>query len=250
MEAGELVVRGFEFGGTTEFVIVDPGPQGLGVSVRTQTQQRMLGGATAGYDVAEAGEVQIPLLIAGDATRELSAQLRAAFRAMRTGEEELTLSGVLPGVVSIFGRPAGVDVDLTWPTDTLALARFAKLDPLLYAEAVAVELVTSSPQTIDVAGTADTDRVVITLVGNGGIPGIIWTPAVGDSLGVIDFDDVLAVGDVAVLDVRARTLTIEGDLTPEALGVYSSWLRFEPGENTLQFADCASMQVTYRPAFA
>lgn len=255
---GELTARSFTFGAGTDYEIAAAGPSGLGVSVRSFDANRIGNGSTAGTDSTPSRELLVPLHVgkAGDDHLDAGAlvqALRAAWRPLRTGEMRLDLwaPGVLTTEVgSFFGRPRGVDLDLALIRSgyASALARFAATDPLVYGPLVVSPTDSSSPLAIDDAtlGPEDTYRATLTIVGNDGTP----TVTNATTGGVIDFAEQLDTADVAVIDLYTRSVVVESLPAPEVVDPASTWFGLAGGvDNSITFTGCASIQLTYRPAY-
>lgn len=250
---GELVERAYTFGRDLEATVPLPGISGVGPTVRPHDIARLDRGNAAGFDVAEANEIQIPLQLGGkepvaDLTAALT-EMRAAWRNARTGEYRLDLHhpGIIDGVASFFGRPRGVTIDTSMVAVgyAKALAVFAATDPLAYSVEVDTGVETTTFE-ITSAGTEASDRATMTIVGDGSEPVITNL----DHGGVIQLAGVLPIGDECVIDLHHRTVTTEGVAAPEDLDPISSWFQIHPGAQDIVVTGCASVQIVYRAAFA
>jgi len=174
----------------------------------------------------------------------LAETLRAAWHASSTTDEAITITRG-SSVRSYYGRPNGCTVDeqVLALGAVRALCSFRVLDPYGYGAAVTVTGVGSS---LTVSGTATTDRVVWTITGNGGVPSIANTTTAETLL----FGSAVAGAATRVVNVRNRTVVDGvGASAMGGLAVATSWPRLAPGVNTLTITGCASVDVTYLPAY-
>lgn len=125
------------------------------------------------------------------------------------------------------------------------LAQFQATDPFKYGPETDLfsEL---GGDALFVDADQPSDRVTVTITGNGGIPVI---EHVEDDNAVIAFSGALGVGVEAVLDMRAQTATISGIEVPGLLAAGPQFFRVLPGTNTLNLSGAASIWITYRPAY-
>lgn len=253
-------LRGFTFGDGTDYCLTK-GIGGLGsIEMRDRDLQRGdEDGDVGGRDKLAPRLLTFPLTLGApqtvlDATErirfasELLSDLAEAW-APEDGPAEVELilewPGVIPGLdeCSFYGRPRRLQDDSTGlPGRIAALAAFRALDPLKYGP---VDLVSdsASPAAVTNVGGYTTDRVTITVTGNGGTPSIT---NVTDDSSTITFAETLA--GTAVIDLRAQTVTdtLGNDL---ALAAGPRWFALLPGVNTLTFSGCASIDVEHRPAW-
>lgn len=210
-----------------------------------------LPGDIGGVDVARRRRIPLPLHIVGTQTAALAA-LAALKRAWAPRPQDVTLDLYIPGQPStdgrlrFYGRPRGVEVDLAriaggWAR---AMAIFDALDPFGYGPEETVADA-ASPASVTSLGDMPTDRFTIEIVGNGGTP--VITSATDDAA-TVAFAEPLANGAVAILDVRTRSVTVDG-LEVYPLAAAARWFRLLPGNNSITFTGCASVEITHRPAY-
>jgi hypothetical protein len=241
------------FGAATDVPFTGP-IGGLGVPVpRTRDSERGAGhGDAGGDDVLPKRVLTLPLGCDGHADPaaawDLLEQVKAAFAETIV---DVPLDLRLPGMPTtgrrFYGRPRGLDADLTnlksgWID---VLGTFDALDPFGYGDE---DLVTGAG-TFDVVnvGSAATDRVVLTITGNGGSP---TGDTAADDGGDVSFAVALGGGEVRVVDLRAHTVvTGSGDDAYDELSPGSLWTVLQPGTNGLTLTGAASVDVALRPAF-
>lgn len=262
--SGEL--RGVGFGAGSDVIIRrPPGVQGLaGIpQPRRSVTPRLDQGSALGRLSLPERVVSFRLGARGvgvtDTDRQADAHDKLATVAdawwPQTDGAEVELQMLVPWrggvdtVLSLFGFPAGVDVDAAeWTMGWLeADADFVATDPLVYGAEVAVSADVSSPLTVASSslGTADTDRVTLTLVGDGGIPTIT-----NDQGGSIVFSQAVANAATVTVDLRERTATLSGSDVTSRISLTSDWLRLVAGQdNELSWTNLTSLAVTYRPAW-
>lgn len=249
-------LRALTFGAGTDWEIEPPGISGLGIpTARTRDAERGAShGDVGGDDVLPRRILTIPLVTtrssAGAAWIALEQELKVAFAESIIDEAlDLRLPHVDPAPVVLrrfYGRARGLSEDLSLlkSATVRALCTFEALDPFGYDEEL-VEGPDAGTFDVDNIGTADTDRVLLTIVGNGGIPTV--TNASDDGLAIV-FGE--AVAGTRILDLRRATVVDELGADHYAeLSPASSWFVLRPGANSLTLTGAASLEVTFRPAY-
>lgn len=245
-------LRSLTFGAGTDWQIDEPGISGLGIPVaRTRDAERGdRDGDVGGDDVLPRRILNVPLV-------GTFASPDAAWTAFETGLKvawaesivDETLDLRLPGMPStgrrFYGRARGLAEDLSRlkSSTVRALCTFEALDPFAYAEEVTVN--GSGTFAVNNTGTAKTDRIVLTITGNGGTPKL--TNASDDGLAVTFAE---AVTGTRILDLRSATvLDGSGDDRYSELSPSNQWWTLRPGANSLTLTGAASVSVAFRPAF-
>lgn len=246
-------LRSLTFGAGTDWEIDEPGISGLGIpAARTRDAERGdRHGDVGGDDVLPRRILTVPLVGSfsspGAAWQAFEETLKLAWAESISDEAlELRLPGMTDTVRRFYGRARGLDVDLSRlkSSTVRALCTFEALDPFGYGDEVAVGP-DSGTFDVDNEGTADTDRVVLTIIGNGGIPTI--TNADDDGLAIL-FGE--AVTGTRIVDVRSATV-IDGsaDDRYDELSPVNQWWNLRPGVNSLTLAGATSLEVVFRPAY-
>jgi hypothetical protein len=246
-------LRSLTFGAGSDWQIDEPGITGLGIpSARTRDAERGdRAGDAGGDDVLPRRILTVPLVgtfdSAGEAWVSFEEELKVAW-AEGIVDESLDLR--LPGMPATgrryFGRARGLDDDLSDLKSGVirTLCTFEALDPFGYGDEV-----TTGPESgsfaIAYTGTAPSDRVVLTVVGNGGTPQIV--NASDEGQGVIF---AAPVTGTRIIDLRTKTV-IDGTATNvfDELSPVNLWFELLPGLNDLTLTGAASVDVAYRPAF-
>lgn len=247
-------LRALTFGAFSDWQIDAPGISGLGIPApRTRDAERgASAGDAGGDDVLPKRVLYVPLVGVfadpGEAWTRFETELKLAWAESIVDEAlDLRLPGMPATGRRFYGRPRGLDDDLSdlKSSTVRALCTFDALDPFGYGDE---ELVTGSGTfSVVNAGTADTDRVVLTIIGNGGSPKVVNAD---DDGGDVTFGEPLGAGAVRIVDLRTHTITDGAgvdayeDLAPGAL-----WTVLHPGANALTLTGAASVDVTFRPAF-
>lgn len=252
---GRLVERDFLFGRGTDY----PGIGGVtevGVLEPRLTDVEGSGDGTAfGMDRHPARNLTIPITVLGDTDADVWANYRTLAVAWRRSTAELALDLRIPGaaetVQRFYGRPNGVPAaPHGLKGQMVTLAEF-RCGPLCYgAEHTAASAASATPLVIDDADAgdagADSDRVTITLVGNGGTPTVTHDP----SGGAITFVLPLGVGVEAVLDLHDQTILVNGAAADGYGTPADDWFTLTGGEtNEITATGCASIEVTWRPGY-
>ena len=245
-------LRSLTFGAGTDWQIDEPGISGLGIPVaRTRDAERGdRHGDVGGDDVLPRRILNVPLVgtfaSPGAAWIAFEEELKLAWAESIVDEVlDLRLPGMPETGRRYFGRARGLAEDLSRlkSSTVRALCTFEALDPLAYGDE---ELVTGSG-TFDVenAGTADSDRVVLTITGNGGVPKI--TNGSDDGLAVTFLE---AVTGTRIVDLRAATV-IDGAAEDRyaELSPINQWWTLRRGTNSLTLEGAASVDVAFRPAY-
>lgn len=251
---GRLVERDFLFGRDTNYPGIG-GVTDVGVLEPRLTDVVGLGdGAAWGMDRHPARTLTIPMTVLGDTSAEVWANYRLLAVAWRRSTAELALDLRLPGaaetVQRFYGRPNGVPAAPHGLKGTLVTLAEFRCGPLCYgAEHTAASAASASPFTIPAGQMgdpgADTDRVTITIVGNGGTPTITH-----GSGGAISFVLPLAVGVEAVFDLHDQTIDVNDAAADGAGNAGDDWFRLVGGaENEITATGCASIEVTWRPGY-
>lgn len=248
-----LVERDFKLGRGTNY----PGIGGISGAGPAQIQAADLAGVgdgdRNGVDRYAPRTLLIPVTILGDTDDAIWDNQQALATAWRISRRtDLELSVRLPGAAadrSVFGRPRGLQaVPLRGLKGALVTtATFRCGDPFAYSAIVDSGTDSATPLTIASAslGDEDTNRVTLTIVGNGGTPEVT-----NDQGGTITFASTLAGAAVAVLNVRDRTITVDGTPAPEVIDPASTWFDLVAGAaNVLAWTGAASLRAQYRPAW-
>lgn len=243
-------LRGLTVGSGTDYQFTGP-IDGLGIpKVRSgDSELPRRHGDYGGYDVLARRVLAFPLGIVGDSLADTYQKLQALKAAWKPSIADLGLDIRLAGqpatVLRYYGRPRGIDADLTRLRNSWAdlLLTFEALDPLGYGAEVTTTITGSGPVTN--AGDADTDRVILTINGNGG------TPRVENSTtgGHIAFARALAGGSAYTVDLRARTVLLGATARYEDVSPGSNWFVLASGANTIVVTGAADVDVTFRPAY-
>jgi hypothetical protein len=241
--------------GTDYDIVTPPGPIGLlGSTVRAADLERMGDGSTGGRDVSAARLVTIPINVHGTDPADTHDAVRALTSAWRRTPEDVTLDVSIPGqpedVLRYYGRCRGV-TESQWTLvqgDVALMLAFTALDPYAYGAEVTSAVDSSSPLTLDDTTTGDpgttTARATLTIVGNGGTP-VITNTTTG---GLIAFAG--AATGTYVIDLHTQTVTKSGVPRDQDVAASSPFFRIAGGvDNVITFAGCASIQLTYRPAY-
>jgi hypothetical protein len=248
-------IRGQTFGAAQPWEIDEPGIPGLGIPVaRTRVAVRVdRHGDVGGDDVLPRRILSVPLVATfaspGAAWQAFETELKPAWAESFVDE---TLDLYLPGLAATgrryFGRARGVDVDLSRlkSSTVRALCTFEALDPLGYGPEES-----SGPEAgafvVTNGGTADSDRVTLSIIGNGGSPRLVNA---SDSSNDVSFDEPLGAADVRVVDLRSRTVVDgAGDDRYDELSPALLWFVLVPGANSLALTGAASVDVSFRPAY-
>lgn len=246
-------VRAFTFGAGTDWEIDDDGIAGLGIpAARTRDGERGdQDGDVGGDDTLPRRIIYVPLVgvfaTPGDAWQSLEEDLKVGWAESNVDLPlDLRLAGMPTTGRRFFGRPREVSENLSdLKSGTIrALCTFEALDPLAYGDEV-----TTGPSagtfTVTNAGTKATDRVTLTITGNGGIPRILNNTTDGD-----DVSFASAVTGTRVVDLRAHTiLDGSGDDAYDELASSSLWFDLAAGANDLTLTGAASLTVVHRPAY-
>lgn len=215
-------------------------------------------GQTAGREEADMRILMLPIVISvghPSPTPEAlvlaaASDLQRAWRGTEGDDEELNLNIAdwpTDAGLTFFGRPMGVhdlDIDLSDVGAATCMLQFDALDPWGYGVEVDGDVEASSPFTVELDGMADIDRFVVTIVGNDNPVLLTSTTDQGRFIAL----SVLATGETAVLDFRARTVEVNGDDAFSRVQPGSLWFELLVGTNNLTFSGCASVQVSHRPA--
>ncbi len=254
---GELPDRSFTFGRDTNYPGIG-GIEGIGLLRPESTDMpRMLdGSAPAGRDRVPARIITIPMVVIGDTDAAVMANYRTlveAWRPARTADIalDLRIPGSAETTMRAYGRPLDVPLrprGLKGRIDTVAGFRCS--DPLFYGASVASGTQTTSPYVVPAADLGDlgcdTDRVTITINGNGGTPAITNTTQ-GYAL---TFTHVLAGGETYEIDLHERTVTKASANAFSHLANGFRWFNLTGGTaQTITFTGCASITITHRPAY-
>jgi hypothetical protein len=225
---------------------------GLGIPVpRTRDQERGdQAGDAGGDDVLPKRILTLPLGINGTDPEDAWDLLEDLKGAFAESVADVPLDLRLPGMATTgrryYGRPRGLDTDLGalksgWID---VLATYDALDPFAYGAEVS-----TGPQAgsfnVTNPGSADTDRVTLTIVGNGGTPKVVNTT---DDAGDVTFGQ--AVSGTRIVDLRARTI-VDGSSNDfyDELAAGVLWFVLRPGVNALVLTGAASVDVTLRGAY-
>ena len=205
-------------------------------------------GEVGGVDVLTRRMISMGLRLRGASQASVWSLLTDLNTAWPPASTDTTLdvaAAELTGGRRFYGRPGSIE------DDGMANLRFGQidcfatfeaLDPLGYG-AEEEALAQSGTFAIDNVGTAPTDRITLTVNGNGGIPQL----ANATDGKTIKFAE--AVTGTRVIDVRARTVL---DGTTDAYGELSptnQWFDLLAGSNSLTLSGAASVDVAWRPAW-
>lgn len=256
----EVPSRGILFGVGALQIPSAPAPQGFVGSgaVRSNDVPKLYAGTAGVRDTFNARLITFAVraVALGDAVlvRQLMDRATHAWYPDPLGTD-VRLDARFPGapekLVSYYGRPRHVIEASEWTYQLGVLVQqfeFAALDPYGYGatRTVTGATTTATLPLIDMGNVgAISRRATITVHGNGGTPVITSTT---DSSRHITFAAPLAVD--AVIDMHEQTVTIGGVSTPGAIAGTSPWLRLIGGvANSLTIAGCASVDITWRPAY-
>lgn len=192
----------------------------------------------------------------GDVTAAATADLLTALvTAWRRSSADVPLDVLVPGTSwprRFYGRPrlpGGVNIDSLVDGIAHLDVVFVCSDPLGYGDSDTSASV-AGVATIDAVDAgdlgADSPRVTLTIVGDGGTPTVTHSP----SGGVITFAAVLPDTHVAVIDCLTGAVTIQASPAPTALTAASVLPKVTGGvANTCTVANATSLSVAYRPGF-
>lgn len=212
-------------------------------------------GVVFGTDRVGPRRLRFPVRVIGDSESDVYGNLRVLASAWRpaAGSDEVTLDVRWPGMVETvmrcYGHPGEVSpnlADMKGGVIDCTVDFYAA--PLWYG---AEQSAASAASAYDIPASAtgetgaDTDRVTITLTGNGSTPTVTHSP----SGGTVIFSQALAVGESAVIDLHTRTVTVNGSNADSRVSSASTWFRFTGGaDNTVTVTGAASQSITHRPA--
>ena len=244
-------IRSLIFGADRPWQIDEAGVTGLGVPTpRSTTVERGdRDGDVAGVDVLPRRVLTVPLVAAfaspALAWQACEGELKPAWAESAV---DVPLILWLPGATQrmFYGRPRGVDVDLTLLRSGIvrALCTFEALDPFGYSPAATI----GAPANVSVGGTAPTDRVTLTIVGNGGVPRVVNR---GDGAGDVVFAVPVPANTSRRVDLRTRTVR-NVNTGQDAFGELSAatrWFRLRPGVNPILVTGALWVQVEFQPAW-
>jgi hypothetical protein len=245
-------LRGVTFGVGEEYLWGTDAPSGLGIPTPETTDITSAGdGSIGGADRLRNRIIRVPMIIAtddGGAEDDLDYLKRAWRPSASTVELDLRLSGEAR---RYYGRPRGLEVDVTRIEQGFitAAGTFDALDPYAYDTTLtSVTTDSSSPVTVENAGTAASNRATLTIVGNGGKPQL--TNAADPFGGIIKFRLPLGFGQSVTVDLRTfHVINSSGAHVEHLLSVESSFFAIEVGSNPITFTGCASVAATVRPAY-
>lgn len=182
--------------------------------------------------------------------------LLKAWRAPQDGSE-VALDVRVPGLpetsVRYYGQPRSVVSETTGWANPRGLVEvdceFYCSDPFAYGASVADN---SNTGTFTIAAAnlgdlgADTDRVTLTITGNGGTPSIT-----NDTTGgTIVAATALTSGASWTIDLHVRTLSSGSTSYPQYVSASTTWFKLKGGtENSLTLTSASWVDISYRPAF-
>lgn len=248
-----LVERDFMIGRDTDYPGIG-GIQGLGILEPRRTDQPRghRDGDARGRDRYPARNLAIPVTVLGDTDDTIWANYRALAVAWRRSDVDLQLELRIPGaaeeVLSYFGRPGSLDGQPRGLKSVIRTAAEFRCDTYAYGAEVSTATDNSSPLTIAAATAGDpganTDRAVLTIVGNGGTP-VVTNTTTG---GVLAF--AVPVTGTYVVDLHTQR-TVKATVTKDhEVAASATWFDLAGGvDNVIDFAGCASIQLDYRPAY-
>lgn len=245
-------LRALTFGAGAAWEIDEPGISGLGIpTARTRDAERGdRHGDVGGDDVLPRRILNVPLVATfanpGAAWIAFEEDLKLAWAEGIVDEVlDLRLPGMPETGRRFYGRARGLSEDLSMlrSSTVRALCTFEALDPLAYGEEDLV--IGSGSFEVENIGTADSDRVVLTITGNGGIPKI--TNESDDGLAVTFTETVTGT---RVVDLRSATV-LDGTAEDRyaELSPINQWWTLRRGTNELTLEGAASIDVAFRPAF-
>lgn len=254
-----VTLNGVTIGGCgTDFVISESNVVGLGIpDVKAlDLDLQSAHGNTASRDFLAQRTLGIPIIIyrKNDPTAAMAAlrTLKTAWQPTNSGNNDDLLTVVADGIgptngtLSFFGRPrGGLEADLNRHHSGLinVFASFACLDPLGYGN---TESTSGTSLNINNVGDATTDRITLTVTGNGGTPVITNTTDDGRA---IRFGTTLAGAATRQIDVRNKTV-LNGSLdTYSELSPTNQWFDLLPGVNSVTVTGASSINITWRPAW-
>lgn len=241
-------LRGVPLGAGTSYILTGQ-ITGLGLpGPRTSDAERGLSpGDVFGFDVDARRVLTVPIGVNGADAAAGWALLETLKTAWATSTVDVPFDLRLPGFSSVarryYGRPRGIEVDLTLLRlgyiDVLATF---EADPYAYGPEVVVALA-DGDTVVTSLGSAPSDRYSIEL-------------AVTEAYVTLDNsaedEPALTLVDVptpAILDGRARTVVDDGGVDRYGhLAPGSGWPVLFPGANTLSLSG-ATGTLTYRPAY-
>lgn len=248
----QATIRGFTIGRDTNYPGLGDtrgvGPGGVNVRAVPYARGR---GAVFAAPVHSAEQLSFKVRILGDTEAETWQRYRALASAWRpaAGTEEVALDVRWPGMAEtemrLYGQPGGLSVlPATLKSTYLEADAEFVADGYWYGAAV-TQASAASPIIIGAPGQtgADTDRVTLTIHGNGGTPSLVHS-----SGGTLVSNAALANGHTLTIDLHAMTVVHSNG--GAGLSAASTWFRFDGGTvNTITYTGCASVTVTYRPAY-
>lgn len=238
------------------YTIPMPGITGLGINdVKSNAHDRLdRHGVIAGPDYLSERSIGIPVIIhhRDDPKTAMQALTNLKSKWGPGGANDIlsvTIDGIGPSddTLRYWGRPRNaVDVDLQFLyTGTINLIlSFVALDPIGYGPEQSASL-SSGANTVTNPGSAPTDRAIITLRGDGGIPKITNNSR-GDRM--IAWRSVLGSGVTRIIDLRHQTVTdSSGQDKFSEISPTSHWFDLREGSNTLTLDNVTTgNSITYR----
>ncbi len=197
-------------------------------------------GVNAGRDVLAERPVILPLMVqktSTTTTRQAWETLKASFDPVTSGEStlQLRLPGTAETVMSLFGRPRGISNDELGPGGlwVSGTGLFTGTDPYWYGAAATISADSSSPIPVANAGTANSRRCTLTVIGSGsGIP--VITNSADPDAGTIAFTQATSL--TVVLDLFTQRATVSGVARDDLISPASRWFPIIPGTNNLTWA--------------
>ncbi len=241
-----------------EFILMQDGISGLGFpDPKPNDLVRLTGhGSVGGVDYTLPRILRIPTVIANE---DDPAAAMVSLRALKDAwapaddgaDQALTVfvegQGPADHTLTFFGRPRGtlsLNLRQLHMGVIYCLPTFEALDPLGYGGGVTEA--GSGAFTVTNTGNSISDRAIITITGNGGVPTLINN---SDETASIVFSQALA--GTAIIDLHAGTV-VDGsgsDLFASNVLSSSTWPRLVPGVNTLVLAGAASASVLHSPGW-
>lgn len=207
-------------------------------------------GSVAARDALEDRQLSFGLRVKGATPAATWTLMEALLEAWQPVAADTALdvlaADLAGGSRRFFGRPGPVEddglVNLRFGLID-CLATFDALDPLGYGPEVTLAGQSGTFNATN-DGTAPTDRIQITVNGNGGTPRLESTTDGGAAIAFASAVTGTRVIDVRGADVRDGSVSTYGELSPA-----STWFDLVPGANELVLTGAASVDVTWRPAW-
>lgn len=218
-----------------------------------------LDGSAPGMDAYQVRQITIPVRVFDMDPAQARSKLQTlldAWQLVRRGTTPLDIRvpGTPETVMRYWGRPREVAENRIFRKGGLIEVNltFDAVDPRAYGAEVDsdVTLIDDSPLTVINTGSTTSSRATLIVEGNGGMPHITNTsdPDQGD----IVFKHTLLFGESLTINLFDQTVIHSVLNLPWDRNVWISslWFGLLPGNNEIEFTNCASLQVAdARPAW-